>query len=83
MSLHYLFKNYSSQQLNKRKNQVDKWTVKAIRSFKSLFPVEMTPMIYVGGSLIFKRWITPRSSRQTHSRHLFSTGKNKKKSSIG
>ena len=71
MSLHYLFKEYSSQQLNKRKNRVDKWTLKAIRSFKSLFPVETTPTIYVGGSLIFKRWITQSISRKTHSRQFF------------
>lgn len=71
MSMHYLFEKYSSQQLNKRKNRVDKWTLKAIRSFKSLFPVETTPTIYVGGSLIFKRWITQSISRKTHSRQFF------------
>ena len=51
MSMHYLFEKYSSQQLNKRKNRVDKWTLKAIRSFKSLFPVETN------------MWVAPLSLR--------------------
>lgn len=71
MARFYLFKNYSPQQLNQRKNTADRWARKAIRSFQSVYPVQEDPTVYVCGSLFSDRDITPYLSRKTRSRQFF------------
>ena len=67
----FLYKKYSSQQLNKRKNTVDKWAMKAIRSFQSFYPVNNIPTIYVLGSLLFNKNNGRYLIWKTHSRQFF------------